>query len=140
LTNALVSVDVSDAISTRHEKQLGDSDSRNPTEPVAPSACDICGAARTRSERQRLVWDTGSGTELILAELCRHCATRPEALLETYGAHSHGALRVITRADLVSERETAPARAISGIVLRGIVYVLVALAAFVVVTTLTARG
>jgi hypothetical protein len=139
LTNALVSVDVSDAISTRHEKQLGDSDSRNPTEPVAPSACDICGAARTRSERQRLVWDTGSGTELILAELCRHCATRPEALLETYGARSRGALRV-TRADLVSEPETAPARAISGIVLRGIVYVLVALAAFVVVTTLTARG
>jgi hypothetical protein len=139
LTNARVRVDVSDAISTRREKQLGDSESRNPTEPVAPSTCDICGAARTRSERQRLVWDAGPGTELVLAELCRDCAARPNDLLETYGARSHGALRV-TAADLVSERETPRARAIGGIVLRGLVYVLVAIAAFVLITAVTSRG
>ena len=80
-----------------------------------------------------MIWDAGYGNELVLAELCRDCAAEPEALLETYDARSHGALRVI-RGDLVSEREAAPARPIPGVVLRGLLYVLLALAAFVVVT------
>ena len=97
------------------------------------AVCDLCGGARIRSERTRLIWDAGSGNELVLAELCRDCAAEPEAVLATYGAHSHGALRVI-RADKLPEREAAPAHAIRGMVLRGLLYVLLALAAFVVVT------
>ena len=129
----------SDAISTRREKQLGDADSRDPTDALAPASCDICGGPRTRFERQRLIWDAGPGDQLILAELCRDCATRPDALLEAYGVRSHGALK-ITRADVVSVPESPPARAIGGVVVRGLLYVLIALAAFVLVTALTSHG
>jgi hypothetical protein len=115
----------SDASSTRGEK-------------LAPAACDLCGGVRNRSERTRLIWDAGSGDELVLAELCRQCAAHPEAVLEAYGARSHGALRV-TRAEAPPEREAAPAHAIRGVVLRGLLYVLLALAAFVVVTAITSH-
>jgi len=127
------------AILNRREKQLADSESRAPTDALLAAACDICGGARTRSERQRLIWAATPDDELILAELCRNCATRPEVVLETYGARSHGALW-ITPANVVSVRESAPARAIGGVVLRGLIYVLVALAAFVVVTAVTSHG
>jgi hypothetical protein len=99
----------------------------------------MCGAARTRSERQWLVWDTGLGIDVVLAELCRRCAEQPGRLIEIYGGRGHDALRV-TRADAAPERETAPGRTLRGIVLRGLFYILVALAAFFVVTTFTSRG
>jgi hypothetical protein len=86
-----------------------------------------------------LVWDSGLGIDLVLAELCRDCAGQPDRLIEIYGGRGHGALRV-TRADAASERETAPGHTIRGIALRSLVYVLVALAAFVVVTMLTSRS
>ena len=134
MTDAQDPVDVVDAISTRTEKQFEASGSLG-----ASNTCDLCGAARTRSERQRLVWDTGLGIELILADLCRQCAGHPGPLLAIYGGRGHDALRV-TQAEAVSARETAPGHTMRSIVLRGLVYVLVALAAFVVVTTVTSRG
>ena len=96
----------------------------------------MCGGARERSERHRLVWDTGLGTELVLAELCRRCADRPGRLLEVYGGRGHDALRVIR---VPTAREVQPRRTMGGIILRGLVYVLVALAAFVVVTSVTSH-
>ena len=133
LTDAQDPVDVVDAISTRTEKQVEASGSLG-----ASYRCDMCGAARTRSERQRLVWDTGLGIELILAELCRQCAEHPGPFLVIYGGRGHDALRV-TQADAVSGGENALGHTMRGIVLRGLVYVLLALAAFVVVTTVS-RG
>src|SRR5262245_11983832 len=115
----------SDAGSTRGEKH-------------APAACDLCGGPRIRSERTRLIWDAGSGDELVLAELCCECAANPEAVLEAYGAHSHGALRV-TRAETIPEREVAPAQVVRGRVLRGFLYALLAVAAFVLVTAITSH-
>ncbi|HET7856241.1 MAG TPA: hypothetical protein VFL41_07270 [Gaiellaceae bacterium] len=88
------------------------------------------------SERNRLVWDSGPGGELVLAELCRDCAGNPDRLVETYGGHGHSAIRV-TRAGSAPE---TTARAMRGIVLRSLLYFLVALAAFVVVTTVASRG
>ncbi len=121
------------------EFSFGGSGSRDPAEPVASDTCDICGAPRTRSERRRIVWDAGRGVELVLADLCRDCAEQPDRLLEIYGGRDQEALRV-THADAVSARETAPRHRVRGFVLRGLVYILVALAAFVVVTIVASRG
>ena len=127
------------AISTRTEKPFGNVDSRDPAHTAASESCDLCGAARARSERGRLVWDSGLGNELVLADLCRRCAGAPDELLEIYGTRSHGALRV-TPADPVSGRDAAAGHSIRGVVLRGLAYVVVALAAFVVITIVTSRG
>jgi hypothetical protein len=139
LTDRNDPINVSAAIATRTGKVFEGSGSRDPVKPVARATCDMCGAARARSDRQRFVWDTGFGTEVVLAELCRDCAGQADRLLEIYGGHGREAISV-TRPDPVSIRETALGRTVRGIVLRGLVYMLVALAAFVVVTALTSRG
>lgn len=108
----------------------------DPVAPVARDTCDLCGGARERSERHRLVWDAGLGAELVLAELCRRCADRPDPLLEAYGGRGRDALKV-THVD--AAREAQPRHTMVGIILRGLVYVLVALAAFVVVTSVTSH-
>jgi hypothetical protein len=71
----------------------------------------------------------------VLAELCGRCAERPDRLLEVYGGRGHDALRVTH----VHGREAQPRHTMRGIILRGVVYVLVALAAFVVVTSITSH-
>jgi hypothetical protein len=96
----------------------------------------MCGGARERSERHRLVWDAGLGAELVLAELCGRCAGRPGRLLEVYGGRGHDALK-ITSTRVHAARAAKPQHTTRGIILRGLVYVLVALAAFVVVTSVT---
>jgi hypothetical protein len=98
----------------------------------------MCGGARERSERHRLVWDAGLGTELVLAELCSRCAERPGRLLEVYGGRGHDALRV-TSVRVHAAREAQPRHTTRGVILRALVYVLVALAAFVVVTSVTSH-
>ena len=107
-----------------------------PVAPVASDTCDLCGGARERSERHRLVWDAGLGTELVLAELCRRCAERPGSLLEAYGGRGRDALKVT---HVHVGRETEPGHTVRGIILRGLVYILIAIAAFVVVTSVASR-
>jgi hypothetical protein len=108
---------------------------REPVAPVARLTCDMCGGARDGSERHRLVWDAGLGTELVLAELCSRCAERPGPLLEAYGGRGHAALRITH----VQAARAAPRHAMRSTILRGLVYVLIALAAFVLVTSITSR-
>jgi hypothetical protein len=108
---------------------------REPVAPVARYTCDMGGGARDGSQRHRLVWDTGLGTELVLAELCSRCAGRPGPLLEVYGGRGHAALRVTH----VHAARAAQPHAMRGIILRGLVYALIALAAFVLVTSITSR-
>jgi hypothetical protein len=109
---------------------------RDPVAPAARDTCDMCGGARERSERHRLVWDAGPGTELVLAELCRRCAERPGRLLDVYGGRGRDALRVT---GVHAAREAQPEHRMRGIILRGLVYLLVAFAAFVVVTSVASR-
>ena len=106
-----------------------------PVAPVARYTCDICGGARDGSQRHRLVWNTGLGTELVLAELCSRCADRPGPLLEVYGGRGHAALRITH----VQAARAARWHAMQNTILRGLVYVLIALAAFVLVTSITSR-
>jgi hypothetical protein len=72
----------------------------------------------------------------VLAELCSRCAERPEPLIEAYGGRGHDALKVTP---VQAAREAQRRHTIGGIILRGLVYVLVALAAFVVVTSVTSH-
>lgn len=106
---------------------------------IAGYRCDICGGDRARSDRHRLVWDTGLGTELVLAELCGQCTAQADRLIAVYGGHGRDSIR-LTQADSVSARETTPVYKISGVVVRGFVYALIALTAFAVVTFVSARG
>jgi hypothetical protein len=91
-----------------------------------------------RSERLRLVWDSGAGGDLVLADLCDRCAGQADRLLELYGGRGRTAMR-LSQPSFVSAPETAPRQWVGGAVARGFVYVLIALAAFVVFTFLTAR-
>ena len=108
----------------------------DPAAPVARDTCDLCGGARYRSERHRLIWDSGLGTELVLAELCSRCADQPDRLLEVYGGRGHDALQVT---NVHAVREAQPRHTMAGIILRGLVYVLAALTAFIFVTIVTSR-
>jgi hypothetical protein len=46
----------------------------------------------------------------------------------------------LTQADTVSARKRAPVRKVGGIAVRSLLYLLIALASFLVVTLVTARG
>jgi hypothetical protein len=102
-------------------------------------ACDFCGAPRAGGERIRLVWDSGPDGDLVLADLCERCAGQADRLLEVYGGHGRTAIKV-TRMSPVEVREAAWTVRIGGPLVRGLVYVLIALATFVVVTLLWSRG
>jgi hypothetical protein len=104
---------------------------------VAVFRCDFCAAGCAKSERRRLIWETESDGELVLADLCPRCASEPDWLLETYGRRGGTSLRV-----------TRPATAATGfiflrrtssVVVSAAVYLLIALATFFVVTLITAR-
>lgn len=106
---------------------------------VSAAVCDVCGAPRARGERRRLVWDSGLGGDLVLADLCGRCAAEVDRLLELYGGHGRNTIR-LTQADAVAAPERAPVRKVGGIAVRGLLYLLIALASFLVVTFVTARG
>jgi hypothetical protein len=106
---------------------------------VSAAVCDVCGAPRARGERRRLVWDSGLGGDLVLADLCGRCAAEVDRILELHGGYGRNAIR-LTQADALSVRERAPVRKVGGIAVRGLLYLLIALASFLVVTFVTARG
>jgi hypothetical protein len=101
-------------------------------------ACDVCGRARTRDERHRLVWNGDPATRLVLAELCRDCAAFADPLLKLYGGRGRDAIRLVqeiyaTRPPTVKPRGLAYTA-------RGMLYLLIALASFLLVTLVTSRG
>jgi hypothetical protein len=102
------------------------------------AACDFCGAPRARGERRRFVWDTGLGDELVLADLCERYAAEAPRLLEVYGGHGREVIR-LTQAAPMSAVAPGPVQKVGGLLVRGLLYVLIALAAFVVVTFVTSR-
>jgi hypothetical protein len=104
----------------------------------AVAACDVCGAPLARGERRRLVWDSALGGELVLADLCSRCAGQADRLIEMYGGRGRNNVR-LTRANPVSALERAPVQRLGGSIVRGVVYVLIAVATFVVVTFVTSR-
>jgi hypothetical protein len=97
------------------------------------SACDLCGSARSPRERQRIVWNSGGvGAELVLADLCSTCAADPERVLDRFGGHARGALRVSRETRVEPSRDARMPR--FG---RVLVYLLVAFASFIIVTLIS---
>ena len=95
--------------------------------------------ASCKRERYRFVWDTGLGDELVLADLCGRCATEAARLRDVYGGHGREAITFV-QANRVSAVEAGRAQTVGGILGHGLVYVLIGLGAFVVVSFLTSRG
>jgi hypothetical protein len=85
-----------------------------------------------------LVWDSGLDGELVLAELCARCAGQADELIAVFGGRGREALR-LTQQVAVSPAERKPMLRVGGVVVRGVVYVLVAVVAFPMITFLTAR-
>ncbi len=106
---------------------------------TATPACDFCGAACARSKRRRLMWETEDGDELILADLCARCAAHADRLLDVYGGRGRASMR-LTGPGTAEAIPVAFVRRASGALVRAVVYVLIALAVFFLVTLITSRG
>jgi hypothetical protein len=95
-------------------------------------ACDFCRSTRAPHERHRVVWITPAGGELVLADLCSRCAANADRVLDLYGGHGREALTVF------SEKRIPPVPAARTRALgRIVVYLLVALGSFIVVTLIS---
>ena len=106
--------------------------------PSGRLACDFCGRARTRDERNRLVWENTLAPGLVLAELCRDCASFAHRLLDLYGGCGREAIRPVQEIRASPPPRTAQPRVL-GYAARGVLYLLIALASFLLVTV-TSRG
>lgn len=102
-------------------------------------ACDVCGCARIRDERHRLVWESDPSTQLVLAELCPDCAAFADPFLELYGGRGRDAIRLMQEIRAFPPPRTVQPRVL-GYTARGVLYLLVAVASFLLVTLLTLRG
>jgi hypothetical protein len=102
-------------------------------------ACDFCGHARTREERHRLVWESDPATRLVLAELCRGCATFADPLLELYGGCGREAIRLVQEVRPSTPPRTVRPRVL-GYAAREVLYLLIAVVSFLLVTLVTSRG
>jgi hypothetical protein len=101
--------------------------------------CDVCGHARTRDERHRLVWERDPAIHLVLAELCRHCAAFADPLLEFHGGRGRDAIRLVRETRVAPPPRTLKPRVLA-YAARGILYLLIAVGFFLLVTLVTSRG
>jgi hypothetical protein len=124
------------AIDQVRSARLGREGDANHRQSSTCLVCDVCGSARPRDERHRLVWERDPGTRLVLAELCRGCAAGADPLLQLYGGRGREAIRLVAEIRVSPPARKAPPR-VFGYAARGIVYVLIAMAAFVLVTLAT---
>jgi hypothetical protein len=81
------------------------------------------------------VWAGPGGSELVLAEPCAHCASQAEGLLELYGGRGRHAVSLVQ----VGPRIPLPRHRVSGFATRGLVYFLIAIAAFLLVTLISSQ-
>jgi hypothetical protein len=102
-------------------------------------ACDVCGNARTRDERLRLVWESDPASRLVLAELCRDCATFADPLLELYGGCGREAISLVQEVRASTPRRTVRPR-VFGYAAGGVLYLLIGVVSFLLVTLVTSRG
>jgi hypothetical protein len=105
---------------------------------MAAPACDFCGAACPKGQRRRLMWETEGGDELVLADLCARCAAHADRLLAVHGGRGRASMR-LTGPGTADTIPLTLVRRASGALVRAVVYVLIALAVFFVVTLITSR-
>jgi hypothetical protein len=83
------------------------------------------------------VWAGPDGAELVLAEPCTRCASQADGLLEQYGGRGRHAVRLVQ----VGPRMplTVPRQRVSGFATRGLAYLLIAIAVFLLVTLVSSQ-
>jgi hypothetical protein len=74
-----------------------------------------------------------------LADLCARCAAHADRLLDVYGGRGRSSMR-LTIPGTPDVIPLALVRRATGALMRAVVYVLIALAVFFVVTLITSRG
>jgi hypothetical protein len=99
-----------------------------PGKHAARHACDFCRSALARGERHRLVWESAVAGELVLAELCAACATR------SFGSRRS---QVDTLMLVQDGRGSALALKVAAFAARGGLYLLIAVAFFLIVTLIS---
>jgi hypothetical protein len=102
-------------------------------------ACDVCGYPRTPDERHRLVWASDRAAQLVVAELCRDCATFVDQLLELYAGRGRDAIKLVQEILAPSPPRTVHPRVLV-YTARGMLYLLIAIASFLLITLVTSRG
>jgi hypothetical protein len=85
------------------------------------------------------VWENVLAPALVLAELCQKCAMRADPLLELYGGSGRDAIGLVNDVRDVRPPTAAQLRVL-GFTARGVLYLLIAIASFVLVTLVTSRG
>jgi hypothetical protein len=85
------------------------------------------------------VWRTAPASGLVLADLCGRCAAQADELVERYGGRGHDAIRLEQRVGTAQRPRPVPQRALA-FTARWVIYLLVGLAAFVLVTLVTTQG
>jgi hypothetical protein len=83
------------------------------------------------------VWAGHDGTELVLAEPCKRCASQADDLLELYGGRGRHAVKLVQVGHRTSL--TGPRHRDSGFATRGLAYLLIAVAAFLLVTLISSQ-
>jgi hypothetical protein len=101
----------------------------------AAPGCDFCGSALPKGERHRLVWESPFGAELVVADFCSRCATRAETLLELHGGRGRNSIALVQEV-----RPAARPHRVVGFAARGALYLLVALAFFLIVTLISSAA
>jgi hypothetical protein len=84
------------------------------------------------------VWAGPDRTELVLAEPCERCASQADGLLELYGGRGRHAVRLV-QVGPPCMPPTAPRHRVSGFATRGLVYLLIAIVAFLLVTLISSQ-
>ena len=106
-----------------------------PRRHAARPVCDFCRGALQREERHRLVWESPFGADLVLADLCSRCATRAETLVELHGGRGRKSIALVQEV-----RPSARPHRVVGFVARGALYLLIALAFFLIVTLISSAA
>jgi hypothetical protein len=79
------------------------------------------------------------GTQLVSAELCPDCATLVDQLLELYAGRSRDAIKLLQEILASSPPRTVQPRVLVDTA-RRMLYLLIAIASFLLVTLVTSRG
>lgn len=102
------------------------------------AACDFCGNKLGARERPRVVWRPAPAVELVLAEICEHCAKAFPSLLVRYGGLGRNRLGLAEQR--IAGRPRARTRGAVLATARGAAYLLVAVACFALVTLMSSVG
>jgi len=108
--------------------------------PSGRLVCDVCGRARARDERHRLVWERAPGARLVLAELCSGCATFADPLVELYGGCGREAIGLVQEIRAPQPPRATVRPRVLGFAARAVLYLLIAVASFSLVTLVTSWG